>query len=84
MTNEILPQIDFSTFIISLSSSALMYMGEVEGHSDTIDLPLAKQTIEIIEMLQEKTKNNLDEQERILLEKMLYDLRLRYVKAKNA
>ncbi len=79
-----LPEINFSTFIISLSTQALMHLGEIadplSGKKET-DLPVAKQMIDIISMLQEKTRGNLDSGEQQLVEDVLYDLRLRYVDA---
>src|ERR1700710_834201 len=55
------PPIDFHTFILSLGSAALMHMGELDspdGQPGEVDLPLAKHTIDVIAMLQEKTKGN--------------------------
>jgi hypothetical protein len=72
---------------MSLASSVLMYLGEIE-HPETQkperDLPLAKQTIDILGMLQEKTRGNLSEEEARLLENLLYDLRMKYVAAKKS
>lgn len=81
-----LPEIDFSTFVLSLGSSALMHLGEIEdpGGNNVRDLALAKQTIDIIAMLQEKTKGNLDAAEEHLLKSLLYDLRVKYVDAQKA
>lgn len=77
-----LPEVSFATFILSLSSSALLHLGEipdpVSQRSET-DLPMAKQIIDTIGMLQEKTKNNLDTEEERLVNTLLYDLRMRYV-----
>ncbi|HID30517.1 MAG TPA: DUF1844 domain-containing protein [Desulfobacterales bacterium] len=78
-----LPEINFSTFIFSLSSSAFFHFGEIpEPSSGTKkkNLPLAKQTIDILAMLEEKTKGNLTPDEEQLLKNILYDLRIRYVK----
>ncbi|MBI4773554.1 MAG: DUF1844 domain-containing protein [Deltaproteobacteria bacterium] len=80
--NVPLPEMNFSTFIFSLSSSAMMHLGEIpDPNTNTVavDLPLAKQTIDILGMLKEKTKGNLQEDEERLLEHFLYDLRLMYV-----
>src|ERR1051326_3794558 len=59
---DALPEINFSTFIISLSTQALMHLGEIadplSGKAET-DLPVAKQMIDIISLLQEKTRGNL-------------------------
>ena len=77
-----LPEMSFSTFVFSLSSSAIMHLGEIPDpntNAVSVDLPLAKQTIDILGMLQEKTKGNLEEDEKRLLEYLLYDLRLKYV-----
>jgi Domain of unknown function (DUF1844) len=79
-----LPAVDFHTFVLSLGSSALLHLGELE-HPETgpaeKDLPLAKHTIDILAMLQAKTKGNLTPAEEKLMESLLYDLRLRYVNA---
>jgi Domain of unknown function (DUF1844) len=77
-----LPPVDFSTFVLSLGSSALMHLGDIEdptGGGATKNLPMAKHSIDILSMLQEKTKNNLNTNEAQLLENLLYDLRLRFV-----
>ncbi len=77
------PHVTFSTFVFSLSSSALVHLGEVPDPSTQKlekDLPLAKQIIDTLAMLQEKTKGNLDKDEEQLLQTVLYDLRLRFVK----
>ncbi len=78
-----LPDIDFATFVLSLASSVLVYLGDPDGPDDgdksRIDLSLAKQTIDIMAMLQEKTKGNLSEAEDRLLAGVLYDLRIKYV-----
>jgi hypothetical protein len=81
-----LPAVDFHTFILSLGSSALLHLGELE-HPDVgapqKDLPLAKHTIDILAMLDEKTKGNLTPAEEKLISSLLYDLRLRYVDAQK-
>jgi len=77
-----LPDIDFSTFIFSLSSSAMLHLGLMENpYSKTVDknLSLAKQTIDIISMLKDKTKGNLSEEEKNLITHLLTELRLKYV-----
>lgn len=76
------PPVDFHTFVLSLGSSALLHLGEIENPNDGVsqkDLPLAKHTIDILAMLAEKTKGNLSPAEEKLMESLLYDLRLRYV-----
>ncbi len=76
-------QIDFYTFVLSLGSSAFVHLGDAP-HPETgevvkPDLRLAKQTIDILSMLEEKTRGNLTEEEARFLENLLTDLRLRYV-----
>ncbi len=81
---EPLPEINFSTFVISLSTQALMHLGEIasplSGKVET-DLPVAKQMIDILGMLQQKTRGNLDSGEDRLIEDILFDLRMKYVEA---
>lgn len=78
------PPIDFNTFVLSLSTSALMSMGEVDdpatGESH-VNLPLARQTIDLVALLEEKTQGNLTGEEERLLSQVLYDLRMRFVAA---
>lgn len=79
-----LPPADFATLVLSLGSSAVMYMGEApdpEGKTPTRNLPMAKNAIDLLTVLQEKTKGNLTAEEEQILESLLFDLRLRYVEA---
>ena len=76
------PEIDFTHFLLSLSTSALIQLGEVPdpvSKQSAKQLPLAKQTIDIIGMLQEKTKGNLTLEEQRLLENSFTELRFRFV-----
>ena len=78
---------DFTTFVLSLGSSAFVHLGEIpnpEGGPASKNLPLAQQTIDILSMLHEKTRGNLDEAEDKLLIGLLYDLRIKYVDARKA
>lgn len=81
---QALPEIDFSTFVISLSTQALMHLGEiaspVSGKIET-DIGVAKQMIDLVGMLREKTHGNLDANEDRLMEGILFDLRMKYVEA---
>jgi len=77
-----LPEVTLATFIFSLSSSALVHLGEIpepETNRTLVDLPIAKQIIDTLGMLQEKTKGNLDQDEERLLKSVLYDLRMRFI-----
>ncbi len=81
-----LPEINFSTFIFSLNASALVNLGIIDNPASgqkEKNLPLAKQTIDILGMLEEKTSGNLTDDEKNLLKNILYDLRLNYVKEKK-
>lgn len=80
---QALAEIDFATFILSMGSSVLVYLGEMQGPDGKgeRDLPLAKQTIDLLALLLEKTKGNLDEAEDHLLRSLLYDLRIKFVDA---
>jgi hypothetical protein len=76
------PPIDFGNFVMSLAHSTLVALGEVEhpelGETD-VDLPTAEHTIQILEMLKEKTQNNLEPEEEKLLGSLLYELRISFV-----
>jgi len=81
-----LPEINFVTFVLSLNASALVNLGLVEdpaSNTKVKNLPLAKQTIDILGMLQEKTKGNLTADEENLIKHVLYELRMIYVKEKK-
>lgn len=75
--------IDFYTFVLSLGSSAFVHLGDAPhpetGERLAPNLAVAHQTIDILAMLQEKTRGNLTPAEEKFLENMLTDLRLRYV-----
>jgi hypothetical protein len=76
--------VDFSTHILSLASSALIALGKMpapDGVQQPLDLETAKHLIDVIAMLETKTKGNLDEAETKLLASLIYDLRVAYVDA---
>jgi hypothetical protein len=84
---EALPSIDFSTFVASLSHSALMHLGDappLDGHPAETNFPLARQTIDLLGVLEEKTKGNLTGEEERLLSHTLFDLRTRFVELSKA
>ena len=79
---EAMPQVTFSTFVLSLCSSAMVHLGEVPEPSTgqlMEDRMMAKHTIDILTMLKEKTAKCLDESEAKLLDDILYELRMKYV-----
>ena len=81
-----LPAIDFGTFILSLSHSAMVHLGEAPdpgGHNGPPNIPMAGQTIELLGLLQQKTQGNLVGEEERILEQVLYDLRSRLAEVKT-
>ena len=82
-----LPSIDFATFVLSLSHSALVHLGDApdpSGHKSPPDLEMARQTIDLLSLLEEKTHGNLTGEEERMLSAALYDLRLRFVEVSKA
>jgi hypothetical protein len=82
----LLPEINFATFIASLNASALVNLGIIADPATGAkekNLPMAKQTIDIMSMLQEKTKGNLTVDEESILKSILYDLKMMYVREKG-
>lgn len=80
--NMQMPEVTFSTFVLSLGSSALVQLGEVpdpDSGQMAENLLVAKHTIDVMTMLQDKTKSCLDEDEKRLLDGLLYELRMKYV-----
>ena len=78
-----LPKVDFSTFVLSLGTTALYQLGAVPdpstGQTVEPDPLVAQQTIDTLEMIRDKTRGNLDEEERKLIDSLLYELRMRFV-----
>jgi hypothetical protein len=81
-----LPEMNFANFVLSLGTSAMFHFGDfpdpVSGKAEK-NLAAAKQTIDILGILQAKTGGNLDENEKSLLDGLLFELRMRYVKEKG-
>ena len=80
-----LPKVDFSTFVLSLGTTALYQLGAMpdpaSGESVEADPLVAQQTIDTLEMLRAKTLGNLDDSERQLVDSLLYELRMRFVES---
>jgi hypothetical protein len=79
--------VDFSTHVVSLASTALIALGKMptpDGESHPIDLETARHLIDVLAMLEAKTKGNLDEAEQKLLASLVYDLRVAFVDAQKA
>lgn len=85
--DEGLPAIDFATFVLSLSHSALVHLGDAPNPNDgkrEVNLPMARQTIDLLAVLQERTRGNLTGEEERIIDQALYDLRMRYVEVSNS
>ncbi|MDP2046398.1 MAG: DUF1844 domain-containing protein [Deltaproteobacteria bacterium] len=77
------PGVSFSSFIFSLSSSAFVGLGAIpDPNTGKVEknLPLVKQTIDLLGVLRDKTRNNLTQEEETLFDHLLYDLRMSYVR----
>ena len=85
--DSVLPKVDFATFVLSLSTTAFYQMGlapdPASGESREADLLAARQTVDTLEMLREKTRGNLEEEERKLIDSLLYELRMRFVELRR-
>ena len=81
------PEMTFSTLVLSLSTSAMVHLGvspgPETGEPPEMNLPMARQTIDILEMLGEKTRGNLEPQEAALLENVLHQVHMKYVEARK-
>ena len=83
----VLGPVDFSTRVLSLASSAMISLGRMpapDGEPHPLDLEMAKHLIDVLGMLETKTKGNLDDAEGKLLSSLIYDLRVAFVDAQHA
>ena len=87
MTNQEQPGISFAGFVLSLATTAAVHFGDIEdphtGQRQEPDLVAAHQMIELIALLQDKTKGNLSPEEAKLVDDLLYELRMRFVQAQQ-
>jgi hypothetical protein len=87
VTNQEQPGISFAGFILSLATTAAVHFGDIAdpntGERQQPDLTAAHQMIELIALLQDKTRGNLTPEESKLVDDLLYELRLRYVQAQQ-
>ncbi|MDH5405708.1 MAG: DUF1844 domain-containing protein [Candidatus Aminicenantes bacterium] len=77
-----LPPVDFGSFILSLSTTAFIHLGEVAdptGKEKMVNLEAAKQMVDIVQMLKEKTEGNRTQEESALIDNLLYELKLKYM-----
>jgi hypothetical protein len=82
MTDKQTPSVDFSTFVLSLASSAMLHLGKVPdptGQSMVPTLAMARQSIDMLAMLKDKTRGNLTIEESALLDRVLHDARIAFV-----
>jgi len=80
----VMPEVTFSTFIMSLNTSVLYHLGEIadpETGAKTVNIDLARHAIDTLVILEQKTKGNLTEEESELLKNILYDVKMRFVNA---
>ena len=78
-----LPEVNFSSLIFSVSSAAFVSLGAIpDPNTGKVEknLPLVKQTIDLLGLLREKTRNNLTPEEENLFDHLLYDLRMSYIR----
>jgi len=83
----VMPEVSFVSLVLSLNTTALFHMGELahpESGRKAVDLELAKHTIDTLSMLADKTSGNLDGQENELMTKVLYELKMHFIKAAEA
>jgi hypothetical protein len=81
-----MPQVTFASLVLSLNTTALFHLGELdhpESGEKVVDHELVKHTIDTLVLLREKTTGNLESDESELLNNVLYDLKMRFVKAKD-
>lgn len=81
--NSTLPEVTFSTFILSLASSTLMHLGEVpnpETGKKEKNIVLAKHSVDLLNMLSDKFSSGLSEDEKKLLQDVLYEVKIKYIR----
>jgi hypothetical protein len=87
VTTEEQPGISFAGFVISLATTAAVHFGDIAdphtGERQELDLVAAHQMIDLISLLQDKTKGNLTTDEAKLVDDLLYELRMRFVQAQQ-
>lgn len=76
-SDDTIPQVSFASFVVSLAASAMSHLGD--GPGAAVNLPMARQTIDLLALLQQKTQGNLDDEETELLNAVLYETRSTYV-----
>jgi hypothetical protein len=87
--DEVVPaEVTFNTFVVSLATTAAVHFGDVadpaSGEMPQRNIEAAGQAIEMLTLLEEKTRGNLAESEKLFLTQVLFELRARYVEARKA
>lgn len=80
----VMPEVTFTAFVMSMNTSALFHLGEISDPASgekNQDMVLAQHSIDILALLEQKTRGNLTDEEQDLLKHVLYDLKMRYVRA---
>jgi hypothetical protein len=78
----VMPEVTFTALVMSLNTSALFHLGEISDPATgdkQQDLVLVKHTIDTLQLLEDKTKGNLEDDEQDIIKNVLYDLKMRYV-----
>ncbi|MGR0480660.1 MAG: DUF1844 domain-containing protein [Candidatus Electronema sp. V4] len=82
----VMPAVSFTSFILSLNTTALFHLGDIP-HPETgrkvFDLELARHAIDTLAMLEEKTKGNLDSEEQELVSRVVYELKMRFIRVRG-
>jgi hypothetical protein len=82
----LMPAVSFTSFILSLNTTALFHLGDIphpETGQKVFDLELARHTIDTLAMLEEKTKGNLDSKEQELISRVVYELKMRFIRVRG-
>ncbi len=81
-----MPEVSFISFILSLNTTALFHLGEIphpETGQKVLDVELARHAIDTLAMLEQKTKGNLNSEEQELISRMVYELKMRFIRVKG-
>lgn len=81
-----MPEVSFISFILSLNTTALFHLGEIphpETGQKVLDVELARHAIDTLAMLEQKTKGNLNSEEQELISRMVYELKMRFIRLKG-
>ncbi|MCW5206086.1 DUF1844 domain-containing protein [Desulfobulbus sp. F5] len=83
----LMPAVSFTSFVLSLNTTALFHLGDIphpETGQKVFDLELARHAIDTLAMLEEKTKGNLDSEEQDLISRVVYELKMRFIRVRGS